>query len=143
MSATAPPRRWVVWLLVGYTIMAAVLLLAPGGPGDIIAAIMEWLHDGLGLSFIHQGWIEFAGNILLFVPLGFLLTLLFRRVWVGLVVLSALSVSTELVQMLMPARMASLRDILANLLGAGVGAAIASVTVIRRSSPPTATRRAR
>ena len=126
-----------------YGLLGLVLLLSPIGPGEIVAAIGSWVRGTLGLTWFGTGWIEFIANIVLFVPLGFLLTLLFRRAWLGALVALALSVAVELAQLLLPGRVASPRDVLANVAGAALGAFLAWVILIRRSERSTETTRAR
>lgn len=136
-------RRWVWWALAVYAFAAIAVLVAPVSYSKIVSAISAWLRTALGLGGFGAGWIEFGANVLLFLPLGLLLTLLFRRPWVGFIVALALSVSAELVQNLLPNRVASPRDVLANAFGAAVGAALAWLIIRhRRSARPTATTRA-
>ncbi|MBZ4486910.1 VanZ family protein [Microbacterium sp. cx-55] len=140
-------RRRIVLIvaLAVYGLAALVLLISPIGPGEIVAAVTGWVQNDLGWSTVRQGWIEFGANIALFVPLGFLLTGLFRRPWWGFALALVLSIGVELVQILLPARLPSPRDVLANALGAAVGAAIAWVVLIRpsRRARRPATRRGR
>ncbi|MFH8251573.1 VanZ family protein [Microbacterium sp. B2969] len=125
-------RRWVVWCLVAYAAAVATIVLLPIGYGDIVAAITRVIRDGLGITFFGSGWIEFAANVLMFVPLGFLLTLLFRHPWYGVLLALAISAGVEIAQIVIPSREASLRDVLANTTGAAVGAALAWLLVLRR-----------
>lgn len=121
-------RRTRVWALVGvcaYGLAVVGVLASPVSPGDAVAAATAFLRDGLGWSAVRQGWVEFAANIALFVPLGFLLTVLLRRWWAAVALGSALSIAAEVGQMLLPGRLASPRDVLANLTGALVGALVA------------------
>src|SRR3546814_3602942 len=122
-------RRWVFAGLGIYLAAALVVLLSPVSPEAIVAAVTTWLRDDAGLSSVRQGWVEFAANIALFAPLGALVTLVFRRGWAGVVVALVLSAGVELAQTLLPGRLASPRDVLANVLGAAVGAA--AVLVLR------------
>jgi VanZ family protein len=126
-------RLVLICALAVYGLAAVVLLVSPLSPGDVVAALASRVQSLPGLSGVRQGWIEFGANILLFVPLGFLLTGIFRRPWIGVALALALSVGAELVQVLLPARLPSLRDVLANALGAALGAGIAWVFLIRRS----------
>jgi len=115
-----------------YVAAVAVVVFAPVSYSDVIAAFTRWLHDSVGLASFRAGWVEFAANVLLFVPLGLLLTVLMRHhVW-GAALALALSITVELVQVLIPERSPSLRDVLANGLGAAVGAVIAWLVVLRR-----------
>ncbi|MCC4908022.1 VanZ family protein [Microbacterium sp. cx-59] len=138
-------RIALIVALAVYGLAALVLLISPIGPGEIVAAVTGWVQNDLGWSTVRQGWIEFGANIALFVPLGFLLTGLFRRPWWGFALALVLSIGVELVQILLPARLPSPRDVLANALGAAVGAAIAWVVLIRpsRRARRPATRRGR
>lgn len=124
-------RRWVMVGLGVYLLGVVAILLLPVSYSDIVTAIGERLGS-VGISGFGTGWIEFVTNILLFAPLGFLLTLLFGRSWRGVLLALLLSVAAEIAQMVIPSRQPSLRDILANLLGAALGAGIAWLLVLRR-----------
>lgn len=126
-------RRLVLAGLGLYAAVVLVVVIAPVSYADVVHAIDDLLREGLGMTWFGSGWIEFAANVLLFVPLGLLLTLLFRRPWIGVVVSVAASVAVELAQLVVPSRQASLRDVVANALGAAIGAAIAWLLVRRRS----------
>ncbi len=94
----------------------------------------SWLHDALGLTGFGPGWVEFTANVVMFLPLGFLLVSYLRRPWLGFLGALALSIAAELVQHVIPGRVASVRDVLANALGAAVGALLAWLTVIAARS---------
>lgn len=114
-------KRWALVALICYAAVAVALLFAPVSPEFVVRAVVRVLHDGLGWTFIRTGHVDAALNVILFVPLGFLMTCALRPSWLGMLVALALSVSAELVQTLLPARTASLRDILTNIVGAGIG----------------------
>lgn len=118
-------RSWIVWVLLGYLLGAAIILVLPVVYSGVVIRIWSWLRDGLGLTGFGAGWVEFVANVALFLPLGLLLTLCVRRPWVGFVGAVALSAAAEFVQLMIPGRVASLRDVVANALGAAVGALIA------------------
>ncbi len=132
MSIPSRRRRWVIGCLVAYAVGVAVVLLSPVSYSGIVHLLGDAIRDGLGITFFGYGWIEFVANILMFVPLGLLLTLLFAHPWYGVVLALALSVAAELAQIVIPSRQPSLRDILANVLGAAIGAALAWLLVLRR-----------
>ncbi len=124
----------MVWAGLGlYALAVIMVLFAPSSPSAAVDAITRVIRDDLGLSFVRQGWVEFAGNVVMFAPLGFLSTLLFRRPWWGMMIALALSVLAEVTQLLLPARTATLRDVVANGLGALIGALLAWLIVIRQS----------
>lgn len=141
---TGTRRRLVWWAMAAYALLAAAVLFAPVSYGEIVVAVGDAFRGAFGMSGFGYGWFEFAANILFFMPLGFLLTLLFRRPWLGALLAVALSVAAEAIQLALPGRLASPRDILANALGAIAGALIAWL-IIRRphGERPTETRRAR
>lgn len=133
-SARRAWRPWVVWGLVIYGLAVAVVLVLPVGYASIVGHIGEWIRTGWGLTFFGTGWIEFAANILMFAPLGFLLTLLFQQPWWGVVLALVLSCSAELGQIVIPSRQPSVRDVVANALGAALGALLAWLFVLRREN---------
>jgi len=122
----------VLICLAAYATTVALVVLLPISYAGIVHAITEWLDTTLGVGGFGAGWIEFIANVLMFLPLGLLLALLFRHPWYGVALALALSVAAELVQFVIPSRQPSLRDILANALGAALGAALAWTLVLRR-----------
>lgn len=133
-DARARQRRWAIVGLTVYALIVGVVLLAPVSYSGIVNAVSDWSARTLGLDWFGSGWIEFIANIVMFAPLGFLLTLLLPRRWHGLALAIALSVAAELVQAVIPLRQPSGRDILANALGAGMGALLAWVITRRPGS---------
>lgn len=125
-------RIWVRWALAAYLIVVALVVLLPVSYSDIIDAIWMWIRTDLGITSFGAGWVEFTANIAMFLPLGFLLTLLFRHPWYGTLLALALSVAVEVVQIVIPDRVASVRDIVANALGAAIGALLAWLLFLRR-----------
>ncbi len=68
-----------------------------------------------------SSWSNLISNILLFFPIGFLYQLTTKRrgaLWLG----AGMSLTIEFLQIFIPARTPSIIDILANTLGAGLGA---------------------
>ncbi|MGK3952193.1 VanZ family protein [Microbacterium sp. I2] len=146
-------RPWVIVGLALYAVAVAGVLLLPVSYSGIVNGIGDWLRYDLGIMSFGSGWIEFGANILMFVPLGFLLTLLFRRPWIGVALAVGASVAAELAQFVIPSREPASRDIIANTAGALLGAALAWLVIRARSrgaahdsasgAPPTETTRAR
>ena len=94
--------------------------------GSLRRFILE-LHERGVPAWIGYPQVEFTSNVLMFVPLGFLAALaLPRRDWWLVAVLApALSALLEAAQALfLPARVASAGDVIANGLGAAIGAAL-------------------
>lgn len=140
--ARRPHSLWL-WLLIVYALLAGAVLLAPVSYGEVVVAAGEGIRRWTGGASFGYGWVEFAANVALFVPLGALLTLLTRRPWHGAALALALSVAAELTQLAVPGRVASPRDVLANVLGATLGAGAAWLFVTPRRARRRATTRVR
>lgn len=119
------PRRWALWGLSLYLLFAAVVLLAPVSFGEITKWIAMSLNGMLGFDWIRGGMVEFAANVVLFVPLGLLLTLSAQRVRLGMAFALVISAAAELAQLVLPSRVTSVRDVLANVVGAAIGGLLA------------------
>jgi glycopeptide antibiotics resistance protein len=81
------------------------------------------------------------GNFILFVPLGILLPLVWRRLrfWNGLLVALALSIGIELAQYLTRPwsnRLADVNDVILNVGGACLGLALVSLVRLRPGARP-------
>lgn len=129
--ATGRSRRIATWLSVAYG--AGVVLIAFwGSPVD--AGAGPWLDRVIGAA--HRlgapGWfgydtVESLSNVVFFVPLGLLVVLLAGARWwwagaaAGLVVSACIETGQAL---FLPARTASIEDVLANGLGAVLGAVV-------------------
>lgn len=124
-------RPWVIVGLGLYLLVVVAILVLPVSYADIVYALGERLRE-IGIGGFGTGWIEFVTNILMFAPLGFLLTLLFRHTWRGVLLALLFSAAAEIAQIVIPSRQPSIRDVLANVLGAAIGAGIAWVVVLRR-----------
>lgn len=125
MRGSRTARGWVLGILVVYAFGAAVVLLSPVSYSGIVHAIADWLAADLGLGWFGSGWIEFGANVALFVPLGFALALLIGRSWWSVLIAVAVSAGAEIVQSVIPRREPSVRDVMANALGALLGVLVA------------------
>ena len=124
-------RPVVVTATVLYLAFIGVVTLGPQ-PVDSsdrgwVHSVVVWLAQSDLTAWITYDLIEFAANIGLFVPLGALLLHLLgrRRWWLVLAVGFALSCGIELLQLVLPARVTDVRDVLANTLGTAMGIALA------------------
>lgn len=119
-------RRVAAVLMVLYAIVVAFIVFAPSAevPSNSVRAIWQLLQAFGAPDSVTPNAVEFATNVLLFVPLS-LLGSTFRPQWgwgrwflVGL----GLTASIELGQMLLlPGRSPALDDMVANTLGALLG----------------------
>ncbi len=136
VPATVRSRRTATWLIVLYGV--GVLLVGfTGSPVD--AGAHPWIMRALGdvhdlgvPDWFGYGALEFTANVVFFVPLGLLVVLLVggRRWWVGGVAGLVVSACIETGQALfLPARFASLDDVLSNTSGAVIGALVGVVVL--------------
>jgi hypothetical protein len=126
-------RRGIRGLLVVAMVLvlgiAAFLVFQPGA-GVASGALFNthrWLfRHGVPRWLLRTHALEFLFNVALFLPLGAGGALLWRRPTTAMWALIAflLSASIELVQVVMPGRDASARDVVANTVGATLGAAL-------------------
>jgi hypothetical protein len=136
---STPPRRSrlrLVVSLLGLVICGALVLLATLSPLPLDTGYGASIERFLRVAHRHgvPGWfeyreLEFAANILMFVPIGFLLALALPRrgVWAVILLVPAFSAGIELFQAeFLSARFASIWDVLANTSG-GYGGAIVAV----------------
>lgn len=129
-------RRVARMALIAYAALLALSVLPVISPMPIVRTIAAWFRDA-GASFVRDGWVEVAMNVVMFVPLSTLLILSFRlRPLAGLAIASGISVAIELTQLALPGRVASLRDILANVVGAVAGYVLAHVILYRERRAP-------
>ena len=117
-------------LLVPYAIAVLLITWLPAEEAGKVTGVVATLANVVaswGIPFADAyAVLEFMANIALFVPLGALLSLGWRRMpgWAVITVGCAASVMIELVQLGIPSRYSTLSDVIANTLGTAVGAAV-------------------
>lgn len=132
-------RRSAAVLLVGYSVLLVVALIAPTSTtqSSMVRAVVDALvRSGASASLVTFGRAEVVMNALIVAPVSFLGSIVGRRLsWRDWTALGfCFSVAVELVQgVLLPDRQASFSDIVANTMGALLGALVALV-LRRRSS---------
>src|SRR4051794_31688554 len=127
--------RVVPALVVGVILLAVVL--SPGHlEGPVIALAQQLLSAGPtgavpGVAVFNL--VETMGNIAVFVPLGACLLIATRRLVPAVGLATLLSAASETGQLFLPGRVASVDDVLANVVGALAGAllALAAGKVVR------------
>jgi glycopeptide antibiotics resistance protein len=124
--------RFVAVLTVLYVVVVLVVTLWPTtvdrGLDPYIERLLEKLWSKGVPTFVDYGFIEFSANIVFFVPVGFLLGLLFPYGlwWLAVVGGGLLSASVETAQgLFLPGRVSSIEDVIANTTGAVVGCLVA------------------
>lgn len=137
MTQARPPasRARVGFALTCLAVCLAVVLAATLSPTPLdqgyqgaIDKLLGVLHRQGVPEWFGYGKLEFSANIVMFVPIGFLVALLLPAPvwWISLLLCPALSVSIELTQgALLSARFASGADVAANTVGGVVGILIA------------------
>lgn len=117
-------------LTVVYLAAVAWITLNPT-PGDpngnpVLRTLLRIVSGIPGLGWVDYDVAEFSANILLFVPLGVLFTVLLGRWrwWLTLAIGLAATLTIEFVQLFLPARFTDARDLLANTLGTLAGIAL-------------------
>ncbi|MEO8263374.1 MAG: VanZ family protein [Pseudolysinimonas sp.] len=129
------PRRVVLLIVAGVAVLAGALLVGllpdrvDGGVAGPIRAFIDRLQASGAPVWVNYDLVDFVANIAFFVPIGLVAALLlpWRVWWLAIPIGAALSTALELGQALfLPQRYASATDVLANTLGAVVGALIAA-----------------
>ena len=124
--------RFVAVLTVMYLVVVLLVTLWPTtvdrGLDPYIDRVLQELWQRGVPTFVDYGFIEFAANIVFFIPVGFLGGLLFSHHfwWLAILGGSALSVAIELAQgAFLPGRVSSAADVVANTAGTVVGCLVA------------------
>ena len=135
-----PLHRIIVALAAAY-LLAVVLIVFWPTPVDRPAAgtlhqVLSWLYRHGMPRFINYNVVEFSANIVMFIPLGIIASSYFKNAVVGVILGALSSCLIELGQALMlPDRYATGLDVLANTMGAGLGALSYFLVTSRSSSP--------
>ena len=116
---------------IALALCVGVVLLATMWPAPIdagfsstITRFLDVLHRNGIPEWFGYNKLEFSANILMFLPLGFLVTMILpaKTWWLALLMCPLLSVSIELTQgALLAARFATVSDVIANSSGALLG----------------------
>ena len=115
-------------ILIAYAgvVVAATLSPTPLDQGyeGSIERVLSILHRNGIPEWFGYNKLEFSANIAMFVPIGFLITLLLpaRVWWLALLISPAFSVAIELTQLVaLSSRFATVTDVVSNSLGALIG----------------------
>ena len=147
-------HRAAVVLSIGY--LGALTLIAfwptpvdKGGHDSLLSAL-DWLQGRGAPGWLSYNFVEFSANIALFMPIGLLGVILLgaRHWWLAILAGFMTSFCIELGQLLfLPARFATVNDVIANTIGALLGTllALALIGILHvlpvRNPPPPITRR--
>lgn len=135
-------RRIARALTVMYVLVLALIAFWPtpvdAGAHDSLTSLLGWLHAHGAPGWLRYTRVEFLANVALFLPVGLLVVILTgaKRWWLGVLAGLATSCAIELGQsVLLPARFATLDDVVANTAGAAVGALVALVILWAMAIP--------
>lgn len=119
--------RWFSALLLGlYLLLVARLTLADPSAGQFAFSAADTWATRLSGGALDWSETEVLANVALFVPIGFLVTLVLGRPGVGVALCVIASVGIELAQQRwFPARVPSLADVRHNSLGGAFGVLMA------------------
>ena len=123
-------RRILAIALAVYLAFVGWVTLNPAPPDPARNELLLRLLEVLPISY---DALEFTANVGMFVPIGALVAALGRHWWIALAVGIALTCGIEFVQLFLPARFPDVRDILANSLGALLGAVAVAAVRSRRA----------
>ncbi|WP_166804791.1 VanZ family protein [Cryobacterium sp. Sr8] len=119
-------------LLAAYVLLVLAATMWPTpldqGYAASIDKLLAVLHRNGVPEWFGYHKLEFSANVLMFVPLGFLVTMLLPTWgwWLALLLCPALSVAIEFTQAsILTARFATVTDVVANSIGALLGIAVA------------------
>ncbi|MFF1635809.1 VanZ family protein [Leifsonia sp. NPDC058248] len=119
---------WLSALTALYLVAVAWITLVPtqAGTGGVIQDVLDLLARTPLAAGLSRTDVEFAANVLLFVPMGLLFTLLLgvRRWWAALVIGVGATCFIEVAQLFIPSRVSDVRDLVANTVGTLIGIAL-------------------
>lgn len=127
-------RKTVLVVVAGIYLLGAGLILL--WPTSVSAPFRGFLMALRSTVPYGDRLLEIGANVLLFLPAGWLAAVLVGRGrrWLVLLGGAAVSLTVELAQaVLLPGRVPSFRDVLANSVGVGLGVALASLLDRRRA----------
>ena len=116
---------------VAYLAVVAWITLnpAPGDPAGnpLLRLLLRAVSAMPGLGWVDYAVAEFSANVLLFVPMGLLFTLVLGRWrwWLAVAIGVVATLTIEFVQLFLPARFSTASDLIANTLGTLLGVGIA------------------
>lgn len=102
------------------------------GSGQLLHRVFSWLYRHDAPRWVDYQFLEFTANIVLFIPVGLFLVILAgaRRWWLGPFTGLLASCVIETGQLLfLPARLATVNDVVANVSGAATGTLLAAAAL--------------
>ena len=149
-------RKIEKWMLALYA-LGMLVLLFHRAPAQIAAPYPEQLLRHLNLAplrtirlywgllrhprppLVRLAVVNLVGNIVLFIPLGYLLRAVFpklRKLWRALLAAAGIIILVELCQMITLLGTCDVDDLILNLLGCALGCGLYSLTVPKNKNKP-------
>ncbi|MGX5697450.1 VanZ family protein [Agromyces soli] len=125
-------------LLAPYLVAVGLIVFLPAPEAGKVTGLVRVLADLVAAWGVPREpaavAIEFAANIVLFVPFGLLVALAWPRLspWLVIGAGCLTSISIELVQLTLPTRFPTVSDVIANTTGAAIGYALVAWWRLRR-----------
>ena len=131
-------------ICIGYWALLVVLMTMCGRPRTEVPQIESHLFWCIKEAWMNKdcfNWYMIVGNIMLFIPLGILLPVFFktmRKYWKVVCIAFSISLSIELVQLVMHLGLFELDDLFHNTLGCalGYGIFVAMAGIGKKNQPP-------
>ena len=127
-------RRWAPWLMLVYLVALALIAFWPvpvdRDAHEWLLALIDWVQVHGAPGWVRYDLVEFVANIALFVPVGLFVMVVTGggRYWLVVLAGFAASCTIELGQLIfLPNRFATVSDVIANTVGAAVGAALGRI----------------
>ncbi|MCI4658254.1 VanZ family protein [Cryobacterium zhongshanensis] len=121
-------RHWMIGLAAAYLLFLTLIAFWPtpvdGSLEGTLSQLLRWVHAHGAPHWLSYSLVEFTANIALFIPVGLFIVVLAgkSRWWLGIAAGFAASCTIELGQLIfLPARFATLNDVLANTSGSVIG----------------------
>lgn len=128
--------RLSLMVFVAYSVAVCLIAFWPVPVDQSLSGTLEkvlaWLHLHEMPTFINYQFIEFSSNIFFFIPMGVILALWIKRRLSAVTISTYVSIAIEMIQeMLLPQRFSSVFDIIANTVGAALGAFVFCPLAVR------------
>ncbi|WP_022890748.1 VanZ family protein [Agromyces italicus] len=128
--------------LLPYLVAVGLIVFLPAPEAGRVTGLVAWAADLVATVGVPREpaavVIEFAANIVLFVPFGALVAVAWRGLpaWAVIALGFSTSLTIELVQLSLPTRFPTVSDVVANTAGAAVGILVVGVLARRRVASP-------
>lgn len=114
----------MLWLLFGQRIGQNTEAQLQLQPLETVLRFWRVLRDSTDSESLRHAWSNLAGNVVLFVPLGFVVPWMWqpwRRFWRHILLMSGTILTVELSQLLLALGTCDVDDLLLNLVGTSMG----------------------